>query len=129
MIATMVQSRQKAPARFFDRREPRWLSNLKYTHTGYFTAMCQKDNKALRARLKRIEGQVRGVSQMVADDRYCIDILHQIHAIKAALAKVETEILKTHAACCVEEAIAAGDADAQRRKFSELVEVFAKAKL
>ena len=48
--------------------------------------MCQKDNKALRARLKRIEGQVRGVSQMVADDRYCIDILHQIHAIKAALA-------------------------------------------
>ena len=69
------------------------------------------------------------VSQMVADDRYCIDILHQIHAIKAALAKVETEILKTHAACCVEEAIAAGDADAQRRKFSELVEVFAKAKL
>jgi CsoR family transcriptional regulator, copper-sensing transcriptional repressor len=51
--------------------------------------MCQKDNKALRARLKRIEGQVRGVSQMVADDRYCIDILHQIHAIKAALAKVD----------------------------------------
>ncbi len=66
---------------------------------------------------------------MVADDRYCIDILHQIHAIKAALAKVETEILKTHAACCVEDAITAGDADAQRQKFSELVEVFAKAKL
>lgn len=91
--------------------------------------MCQKDDKALRARLSRIEGQVRGVGQMVANDRYCIDILHQIHAIKAALSKVETEILKNHAVSCVEEAIAAGDADAQRRNFSELVEVFAKAKL
>ena len=58
-----------------------------------------------------------------------INFASNFHAIKAALAKVETEILKTHAACCVEEAIAAGDADAQRRKFSELVEVFAKAKL
>lgn len=91
--------------------------------------MCQKNAEAIRARLSRIEGQVRGVGQMVADDRYCIDILHQVHAIKAALAKVETEILKNHAACCVEEAIASGDAVQQRAKFTELVEVFAKAKL
>ena len=91
--------------------------------------MCQKNAKAIRARLSRIEGQVRGVGQMVEDDRYCIDILHQVHAIKAALAKVETEILKSHAACCVEEAIASGDAVQQRAKFTELVEVFAKAKL
>ncbi|WP_142847973.1 metal-sensitive transcriptional regulator [Telmatospirillum sp. J64-1] len=91
--------------------------------------MCQKNNKALRTRLNRIEGQVRGVGQMVADDRYCIDILHQVHAIKAALAKVETEILKSHAACCVEDAIASGNAAQQRAKFTELVEVFAKAKL
>lgn len=91
--------------------------------------MCQKNAEAIRARLSRIEGQVRGVGQMVVDDRYCIDILHQVHAIKAALAKVETEILKNHAACCVEEAIASGDADAQRQKFHELVDVFAKAKL
>jgi DNA-binding FrmR family transcriptional regulator len=96
---------------------------------GYLTAMCQKNNKALRTRLNRIEGQVRGVGQMVADDRYCIDILHQVHAIKAALAKVETEILKSHAACCVEDAIASGNAAQQRAKFTELVEVFAKAKL
>ena len=95
----------------------------------YDPTMHHHDKPALTKRLNRIEGQVRGVSRMVEDGRYCIDILHQIHAIKAALAKVETEILKTHAACCVEEAIAAGDADAQRRKFSELVEVFAKAKL
>ncbi|HCH73203.1 metal-sensitive transcriptional regulator [Brucella intermedia] len=91
--------------------------------------MCQNNSEAIRTRLNRIEGQVRGVGQMVADDRYCVDILHQVHAIKAALAKVETEILKAHAACCVEEAIVSGDAEAQRKKFNELIEVLAKAKL
>jgi DNA-binding FrmR family transcriptional regulator len=55
-------------------------------------------------RLKRIEGQVRGIAQMVSDDRYCIDVLHQVQAVKAALAKVESAILKDHAACCVAEA-------------------------
>lgn len=90
---------------------------------------CHDSNADLAARIGRIEGQVRGVGQMVADDRYCIDILHQIHAIKAALAKVETQVLKNHAARCVEGAIASGDADAQRQKFTELVEIFAKAKL
>ena len=77
-------------------------------------------------RLNRIAGQVRGVAQMVEDDRYCIDILHQIQAIKSALAKVETQVLKDHAACCVAEAIAAGDEAEQREKFEELVELFEK---
>lgn len=79
-------------------------------------------------RLKRIEGQVRGVAQMVTDDRYCIDILHQVQAIKAALGRAESEILKDHAACCVSEAIANGDADEQRAKFSELIDLFEKVK-
>ena len=79
-------------------------------------------------RLNRIAGQVRGVAQMVEDDRYCIDILHQIQAIKSALAKVETQVLKDHAACCVAEAIASGNADNQREKFEELVTLFEKAK-
>lgn len=79
-------------------------------------------------RLKRIEGQVRGVAQMVADDRYCIEVLHQVQAIKAALAKVESAILKDHAACCVSEAIASGDAGQQREKFSELVDLFEKVR-
>ena len=79
-------------------------------------------------RLRRVEGQVRGVAQMVEDDRYCIDILHQIQAIKSALAKVETQVLKDHAACCVAEAIASGNADDQREKFEELVTLFEKAK-
>ena len=49
--------------------------------------------------------------------------------LKPALSKVENQVLRSHAACCVEEAIASGDADLQRAKFNELVEVFAKAKL
>lgn len=79
-------------------------------------------------RLKRIEGQVRGVAQMVADDRYCIDILHQVQAVKAALAKAESAILKDHAACCVAEAIASGDIAEQRAKFGELIDLFEKVK-
>lgn len=79
-------------------------------------------------RLKRIEGQVRGVTQMVTDDRYCIDILHQVQAVKAALAKAENEILKDHAACCVAEAIASGDVADQRAKFGELIDLFEKVK-
>ena len=91
--------------------------------------MAGAQDKKIVNRLRRVEGQVRGVAQMVEDDRYCIDILNQIHAVKAALSKVENQVLRSHAACCVEEAIASGDADLQRAKFNELVEVFAKAKL
>ena len=87
-----------------------------------------KDNTAILNRLRRVEGQVRGVAKMVEDDRYCIDILTQLQALKAALGKAESEILKSHAACCVAEAIASGDADEQRVKFTELVELFEKAK-
>ena len=86
------------------------------------------DNKALRNRLGRIEGQVRGISRMVEEDRYCIDILHQIQAVKAALSKAEDEILKNHASHCVAEAIASGDESEQQVKFSELVDLFARAK-
>ena len=79
-------------------------------------------------RLNRIAGQVRGLAQMIEDDRYCIDILHQMQAVKSALAKVETQVLKDHAACCVAEAIASGDESEQRRKFGELIDLFEKAK-
>lgn len=87
-----------------------------------------KDRSDIINRLKRIEGQVRGVSQMVADDRYCMDILHQVQAVKAALAKVESAILKDHASCCVAEAIASGDVAEQRAKFNELVDLFERVK-
>src|SRR3546814_3512835 len=65
---------------------------------------------------------------MIEDDRYCIDVLNQVQAIKAALGRAESEILKRHAACCVAEAIASGDADEQKQKFGELVDLFEKAK-
>ena len=67
--------------------------------------MCNKNSKQIIASLNRIAGQVRGVGQMVEDERYCIDILNQIHAVKAALSKVENQVLRSHAACCVEDAL------------------------
>ncbi len=87
-----------------------------------------KDRSAILNRLKRIEGQVRGIRQMVDDDRYCIDILHQVQAVKAALARAESELLKDHAACCVSDAIASGDAAEQRLKFNELIDLFERVK-
>ena len=87
-----------------------------------------KDNIAILNRLRRVEGQVRGVARMVEEDRYCIDILTQMQAVKAALGRAENELLKNHAACCVAEAIASGDAAEQRVKFTELVDLFEKAK-
>jgi DNA-binding FrmR family transcriptional regulator len=87
-----------------------------------------KNTNAKLNRLKRIEGQVRGVAQMIEDDRYCMDILHQIQAIKSALARVETQVLKDHTACCVAEAIASGDEAEQREKFEELVDLMERVR-
>lgn len=78
-------------------------------------------------RLSRISGQVNGIAKMIEDDRYCMDILHQIQAVKSALAKVESQVLKDHAACCVAEAIRSGDAAEQKQKFEELVDLFEKS--
>src|SRR3546814_7603901 len=74
-------------------------------------------------RLKRIEGQVRGISRMVDEDRYCIDVLTQVQAIRAALHRVEEEILKDHVQHCVADAFATGDLDERRHKVEELVAV------
>jgi DNA-binding FrmR family transcriptional regulator len=81
------------------------------------------NHTALLGRLKRIEGQVRGVAGMIETDRYCIDILTQISAIKSALTAVEREVLKSHADHCVENALASGDIEDQRQKFAELIDV------
>ncbi|MDE1972998.1 MAG: metal-sensitive transcriptional regulator [Hyphomicrobiales bacterium] len=78
-------------------------------------------------RLNRIEGQVRGLSRMVEDDRYCIDIVTQLSAARAALRKAEEEILADHVAHCVEHAIASGNKAEQRRKVAELMDVFSRA--
>ena len=88
----------------------------------------RKDIKAsVGKRLGRIEGQVRGLSKMVDDDRYCIDIVTQISAVRAALRRVEEEVLKDHVAHCVEHAIASGDKADQREKIAELMAVIGRA--
>lgn len=90
--------------------------------------MKSTDQTATINRLKRIEGQTRGLVRMIEDERYCVDILHQVQAVKAALSKVESEILRAHADTCVEEALQSGTLKEQRRKFSELVNLFERVK-
>ncbi len=83
-------------------------------------ASCQK-------RLGRIEGQVRGIARMVEEDRYCIDIVTQISAARAALRKLEEEVLRDHVAHCVEHAIASGSKTEQRKKVAELMDVIGRS--
>jgi DNA-binding FrmR family transcriptional regulator len=88
----------------------------------------RKDIKSsCQKRLNRIEGQVRGLSKMVEDDRYCIDIVTQISAVRAALRRVEEEVLSDHVSHCVEHAIASGDKADQREKISELMAVIGRS--
>ncbi len=88
----------------------------------------KRENKTrLANRLSRIEGQVRGVARMIDEDRYCIDVLTQVQAVRAALAKVETELLNDHLGHCIEAAISGGDADDQRQKASELIQLLQRS--
>ena len=78
-------------------------------------------------RLKRVAGQVGGITRMVEADRYCIDVITQISAVRAALRRIEDEILGDHVAHCVEDAIRSGDREDQRRKIAELAEVLGRS--
>jgi DNA-binding FrmR family transcriptional regulator len=78
-------------------------------------------------RLHRVDGQVRGITRMVEEDRYCIDVLTQLQAVRAALASIEKEMLKTHLHHCVEGAIVSGNAGEQRQKARELIDLLARA--
>jgi DNA-binding FrmR family transcriptional regulator len=78
-------------------------------------------------RLGRIEGQVRGLARMVGEDRYCIDIVTQIAAVRAALRRVEEEVLSDHVAHCVDHAIKSGNKAEQRKKVAELMGVLGRA--
>jgi DNA-binding FrmR family transcriptional regulator len=88
----------------------------------------KQDNRPkLLNRLRRIEGQVRGVARMVEEDRYSIDVMTQLRAVRAALAKVESELLKGHLDHCIESAIVSGDQTEQRRKAAELIQLMDQA--
>ena len=81
------------------------------------------DRTHILNRLKRIEGQVRGLAAMIEDERYCIDVLTQLRAARAALMRVETAMLKDHLSHCIEEAITGGNAAEQRKKAAEVIEL------
>jgi DNA-binding FrmR family transcriptional regulator len=76
----------------------------------------------LLKRLARVEGQVRGISRMIEDDRYCIDILTQLGAVSTALEAVAFKVLEEHVQHCVAGALASGDPDAAEEKSRELLE-------
>ncbi len=83
-------------------------------HHGY-------DKDAIGKRLRRIEGQVRGIEKMVEDDRYCMDVLTQIGAVSKALESVAFEVLDDHVRHCVAGALASGDEKAAAEKSEELL--------
>lgn len=85
--------------------------------------MTPETKSKLKSRLARVEGQVRGLSQMVDQDRYCIDVVTQVRAARAALRKIEQQVLADHIGSCVEAAIVSGDPKEQRTKVSELLEL------
>ena len=82
--------------------------------------------RQVHARLMRIAGQVAGIQRMVDEDRYCVDILLQIAAVRAALDQVGKLMLGAHVETCVAEAFANGSAGERRKKTEELLEVFSR---
>jgi DNA-binding FrmR family transcriptional regulator len=86
----------------------------------------EKEIESIINRLKRIEGQVRGVQKMVEDNRYCIDILVQISAIQAALNKVGLNLLERHVTHCVSKAIREGSGEESIRELMDVIKQFSK---
>ena len=74
--------------------------------------------------LNRVEGQVRGIAKMVEEDRYCIDVVTQIEAARAALARIESDLLRQHLGHCVHRAMNSKNASEQAKVIEELVGVF-----
>jgi DNA-binding FrmR family transcriptional regulator len=105
---------------------------MKQNHTpeGYNGKMpgYKSHKPKVQARLRRIEGQVRGVQKMVDEDRYCIDVLTQVGAVKAALDAVALLLLQDHTEHCVVEAIQAGGGSQKVRELNEAVERLVKGR-
>jgi DNA-binding FrmR family transcriptional regulator len=89
----------------------------------------QIDNQTIVRRLKSVEGHIRGIQKMIAEDAYCIDIVNQIQAVQAALHKINSLVLDRHLHTCVTTAIQGDDANERERVITEVLSVFnAKAK-
>ena len=87
--------------------------------------MSHPDHADNSTSLRRIEGQVRGVQQMIDDKRYCLDIVNQIKAIKSALSRVESKVLEKHLRSCVTQVL---NKKEMEEKITELVKVFKQVK-
>lgn len=107
----MKSPERRAPAARRDCHDPR---------------VVQPHKAQLLKRLKRIEGQVRGIAQMIHDDRYCVDVLTQVAAVQSALDATALQLLEDHTRGCVSGAIQAGGGDAAIRELMTVVRRFAR---
>lgn len=89
--------------------------------------MTGANHKSQLNRIKRIEGQVRGVGQMIENQEYCIPILSQIRAIRGALQSLELKILESHMHHCVEEGLNSDDPDLARERIDEVLGILKKS--
>jgi len=90
--------------------------------------MKQKSKQAVQTRLAKIAGQINAVSRMVDEDRYCIDIIRQVRAAKAALSSLEQVMLREHVDTCVTHALTGDDVALRKERVEELVAVLAGTK-
>lgn len=115
--------------------EEQGVSEGSATHTGGHTGghgaglniqAHYPDHKGQISRLAKIEGQIKGITRMIEDRRYCIDIVAQIKAVQSALRQVQMGVLEKHIHHCVAESISSGDPDLAGQKISEVVQVVGK---
>lgn len=88
--------------------------------------MNQEQKADVCRRLKKIEGQIRGIVKMIEDDRYCVDVLSQTRAISSAIRSVENLVMKQHLQTCVKHSMQSNDIDDQNEKIAEIMELFSK---
>ncbi|SER58371.1 metal-sensing transcriptional repressor [Salipaludibacillus aurantiacus] len=87
----------------------------------------EEDKKLLIQRLKRVEGQVRGIQKMIEEDRYCVDILVQVSAVNAALKKVGYTLLEDHTRGCVTNAVKQGEGEETINELMKVIQQFSKS--
>jgi len=97
-----------------------------FLHESPIVPRTDEEKQAVLNRLKRIEGQVRGIQRMVEEDRYCMDVLVQINAINAALKKVGYNVAERHMKHCVQHAVEAGNGEETLEEMLEVMQHLAK---
>ena len=88
--------------------------------------MDPETKRIVRTRLRKTDGQVAAIGRMVEQDRYCVDLLHQLAAVQAALSKVAMVVLRSHVETCVTDAMRSGQESDRLRKIEELMNVFSR---